>query len=1093
MKRIDTPGRRLPREHATVVTVIAALLLLAGVSASASAAPTWRLDSLANSTAAPGEMFRYVVELRNMGDIPADGSVSPITFTGTLPAGLTVSSAFSNSFSLDCSSVVAGGLTFSCSDTSGQYEPRLPSVVLVDVTVDPGVAEGTVLTSQFAITGGDPADPSNPTANIVDATTVSSVVPGFGVDAFDGQVTADAAGAAITQAGGHPYDVSTSIDFNTATNPAPAKGAMWPREPVRDVLVELPAGFVGNPTVAAQCTLPQLVGSGEGTDVKADCPSDSQVGVTFVHTLVLPLPFISGGAGLGPVPVYNMTPPPDAPARFGFNVAGTIVTLDASLRSGSDYGLTVEARNIPEGLAIAGTSLTFWGVPSDGSHDAQRSCPGSLAPWQSGASICPSGAARKAFLRLPTSCTAPGVGLTTTARVDSWFHPGDFRTASFDSHLPPAYPLPSSEWGARTGTTGCDRVPFDPRLSAKPISASAGKPSAFTFDISLPQSDDPGTPSNPAIAQSDLKKAVVRLPLGVRVNPASAAGLGACSPTQIGLHSKADPSCPDSSKLGSVTIDTPLLDRPVEGSIYLAGPHDNPFDTLLAVYLVAKGPGVLIKLPGKIEADQMTGQLTSTFDDNPQLPFENLHLAFKDGPRAALVNPRTCGPATTTADLTSWSGKTVHLESTYAVSRDGRGALCAGPRFLPRFSAGTESNGAGSSSSFLLRMTREDEDQGLSELKVKMPRGLTGKIASADLCTSAQVGADACPANSKIGDVTTGAGAGPDPFYITNGRAYLTGPYKGAPFGVAIVVPAVAGPFDLGKVTVRSALFVDKKTAEVSIVSDQFPQILQGIPLDVRDVRVNVNKPNFFLNPTSCAEKAITGTITSTEGAKANVSDRFQAAECASLVLKPKLGPKGGGRGHTRRGQTTPFSTTLRMPTKGQTNLRFVRVTLPKTINARLTVINDACTRAEFESNVSKCTHAKAGTAVASTPLLRDPLRGSVYFVKNGHPIPDLFVALRGQVDFDLVGRISIPGGKRLATTFDSIPDVPVRSFSLRLFGDAKNGSVGAAANLCSKASRRQKVEIDYIGQNGKVLQTAQPLKVAGCGKQKKPRHGRKH
>jgi hypothetical protein len=278
----------------------------------------------------------------------------------------------------------------------------------------------------------------------------------------------------------------------------------------------------------------------------------------------------------------------------------------------------------------------------------------------------------------------------------------------------------------------------------------------------------------------------------------------------------------------------------------------------------------------------------------------------------------------------------------------------------------------------------------------------------------------------------------------------------------------------------------------VRIVSDPFPTILQGIPLDVRDVRVNVNKPDFFINPTSCAVKTIAGTLTSTEGSRANVSDRFQAADCGSLGFKPRMSMRVGGRGHTRRGKTSAFSTTLSMPAKGQTNLRFVRVTLPQTINARLNTINDACTRREFESDITKCAHAKAGSAVAVTPLLRDPLKGEVYFVKNGHPIPDLFVALRGQVDFDLIGRFTIPGGKRLATTFDAAPDVPIRSFTLRLRGGPNTASIGAAANLCSASSRRAKAEVDYIGQNGRVRQVDQALKVGGCAKQKAHRRGRK-
>ncbi|HZV74086.1 MAG TPA: hypothetical protein VFF79_10255, partial [Conexibacter sp.] len=330
---------------------------------------------------------------------------------------------------------------------------------------------------------------------------------------------------------------------------------------------------------------------------------------------------------------------------------------------------------------------------------------------------------------------------------------------------------------------------------------------------------------------------------------------------------------------------------------------------------------------------------------------------------------------------------------------------------------------------------------------------------------------------------------GSNPFYITNGRAYITDRYDDAPFGLSIVVPAVAGPFNLGNVVVRSKIFVDKHDATLRVVSDPLPTILEGIPLDVRDVRVSIDKSDFIVNPTSCAQKTVRGSIQSTGNATAGVSSRFQVGECASLGFKPRMVLTVGGRGHTALNRSTPLSTTLTMPPKGQTNLRFVRVTLPTTINARLTVINDACTRAEFEQDVAKCAHAQAGTATAVTPLLRDPLRGNVYFVKNGHPLPDLFVALRGQVAFDLIGRITIPNSKFLATTFDAAPDVPIRSFTLRLFGDAKHGSVGAAANLCTAKSRAATANLDYIAQNGKVLQISQRLIVRGCSKPKAKQH----
>jgi uncharacterized repeat protein (TIGR01451 family) len=1048
--RSDQTPTRKGRMACTAVAVAMLVLLCA---ASVSSALTFELVSVSNTTVAPGGTLNYFVRVANVGTTAPDGT--DITFTATLPAGLTPVSATGSNGSLSCG-IAAQIVT--CSGTPNLSPLFGSRSVAIEADVDPS-ATG-VLTAFFHVEGGggSPADTADPVR-------ISALEPGFGIDAFDGSVL-DANGNPLTQAGAHPALLTTSIDFNTRTDPSPVVGANRPVEDVRDVTVDLPPGLVGGVTGLGECAAPELANGIDALNTFPLCPPTSQVGIVAVRTNI---------GLLARFPVFNMVPPPGVPARFGVNIYGNIVVLDAIVVRGRDgYHLAVRTSNVSQGVAINGTTFTFWGVPSDPSHDAQRACAGGSNPMLGGPT-CRSGASPKALFRNPTSCTNDG--LTTTVVTDSWQHPGDFKQASFVSHAPPGYPFAPQDWGPPLGITGCDAVPFDPNLVSQPLTgAKAGAPAAFAFDLTIPQTDAPSS-----IAQSDLRKAVVTLPLGVRVNPSSADGLGACSSAQIALETTDLPSCPDSSKLGTVTIDTPLLDEQVKGHIYLATPFDNPFHSLVAVYIVASARGVVLKLPGQVSLDPNTGQITTTFDDNPQLPFERLHVEFLGGARAALVAPRRCGTYTTHAELTGWNGRTVSSDSNFTLTENARGKACPST-FSPGFSASTRSNSAGRTSSFLMRFTRDDEDQELSGLTVNLPRGLTGKIASAELCSDALARADACPAGSQIGDVTVGAGAGSSPFFIQSGRAYLTAPYKGAPFGVAIVVPAIAGPFDLGKVTVRSALFVDKKDATVRIVSDPFPTILRGIPLDVRDVRVNVNKPDFFLNPTSCAEKTIAATLTSTEGARANVSDRFQAADCASLGFKPRMAMRVGGRGHTHRGQTTGFRTTLRMPRRNQANLRFVRVTLPKTINARLNTINDACTRAEFESDIKKCAHAKAGSAKASTPLLRDPLKGSVYFVKNGHAIPDLFVALRGQVDFDLVGRITIVDNTRLRTTFATAPDVPIRSFSLRLLGGPGSASIGAAANLCSAKSRRAKAEVDYIGQNGKVRQVNQSLKVAGCG-----------
>jgi len=1082
------------RRRLSLLTALVLAGMLIVYAAPAHAAQAWRIDAFSDTTIARGGTMQYLVQMSNVGDADMDGS--EIDVTGTLPPGLTAVDARlvldadpSESNFVSCTagdglSPIAGASDFKCVDTTPLQAPRTFStfsfqLLYLTVQADPS-ASGTLLSS-FAVSGGGAAS-----ASTVDPVRVSDAVPPFGLAAADGEVL-DGSGAVDTQAGGHPASATVSFDLNTFFNPLGLGGTGWPVGPVKDVVTDLPPGFIGYPAAADQCTGAELAAGNTATL----CPPTSQVGTAMVHMNDRPL----GPPIYGPIPVFNMVPPPNAPARFGFNIAGTVVTLDGGLSlsgqapgsdpGGSDnnrvYRISVTASNLSEAVPIAGSQVTLWGVPSDPSHDSERACPGTNVNIPSrGGPTCPSGAPPLAFLRNPTSCTDPGVGLTTLLHVDSWLDPGNFQTASFVSHALPGYPLPSSDWGAPEGTTGCDRVPFDPALQGQPQSRTPNSPAGFSFDLTLPQSQDPTT-----VSESDLRTAVVTLPAGVRVNPSAADGLQACSTADIHLDDTQAPTCPDASKVGTVTITTPLLRTPLSGEIYLAAPHDNPFDNLLSIYLVAHGSGVVIKLAGRVDLDPVTGQITATFDNNPQTPFSDVNLSFDGGPRAQLVTPSQCGDFRTHAVFTGWNGRVVETDTQpFTISGDGNGAACPGPTFAPTLSAGTASNSAGSSSSLQLRFTRSDLDQEIAGLTINLPEGLTGKIADVVLCSDTDAAQGTCPDGTKIGDVTAGAGAGTNPFFITNGRAYLTGPYKGAPFGVAIVVPAVAGPFNLGNVVVRSALFVDKHDASVRVVVDPLPTILQGIPLQVRDVRVNVDKPGFFLNPTSCAVKTVSSTLTSTGGLSANVSDRFQAADCASLGFAPRMVLAVGGRGHLHAGASTPLSTRITMP-RGDANLRFVRVTLPSTINARLTVINDACTRAEFETDIAKCGHAQAGTAVAVTPLLRDPLRGKVYFVKNGHPIPDLFIALRGQVAFDLIGRVTIPGGKKLATTFSTAPDVPIRSFTLRLFGDSKNGSVGAAKNLCAASSKTATAALDFIGQNGKVSQLDQRLVIHGCPKPK--------
>jgi hypothetical protein len=875
---------------------------------------------------------------------------------------------------------------------------------------------------------------------------------GFGIAGFDGTVT-NQDGTPFTQAGGHPYAASTTIRLNTTTA---NDGTTIPDGDGKDMHVDLPAGLIGNPTAVPTCTEDQLAAGGIPAIVNpSPCPVASQIGVV---TIDLAYQF-----GEIIVPVFNMNPPEGQPGLFGFNVLGQgVVHIVPSVRTGGDYGLTVDINNITQTDPILSTTLTLWGVPADPGHDAQR---GQLCLFSGASCFHPNPAAGdppvsagvppKPFLTNPTDCTAGP--LTTRLATDSWQHPGDFKTSSFVSHDNGTPPTPQ-------GVTGCDRLPFSPSLTLQPETRTAGSPSGYAVDLKVPQNDNPS-----GIATAALKKAVVTLPSGVSVSPSAADGLGACSTDGIGIGSTGEPSCPDSSKIGGVRIDSPLVRDPLVGSIYLAQPTPSQ---LLKIYLVAEAHGVLVKLPGTIDANPSTGQLTATFDNNPQLPFTDLVLNFKGGPRAPLVNPPTCGTATTTSTFTAYSGQTASSTDSFNVTGP------CGQGFAPSFSSGAVTPAGGKNSPFTLTFGRTDRDQTLKDIAVNLPPGLLAYISSATLCPEAAASTGTCADVSKIGSATTAAGPGSNPFYLP-GRVYITGPYRGAPFGLSIVVPAIAGPFDLGTVVVRAAIFVDKHTTALRIVSDPLPTILQGIPLQIRSVNITVDRPNFMFNPSNCSASRVAATIDSYGGAAASVSSRFQVANCASLAYNPTLSIQAGGKRHTGPRASTPLKVVLSMP-KGNANNRVVDVTLPDSLNAHLAALQHPCLQADFDAD--RCGPlAKVGTASAVTPVLRDPLRGGVFFVKNPRrgSLPFMEVALRGQVPVDL--KATIRTTPRVEARFDAIPDVPITKFTLSLVM-GKQGPVGVRTDLCKASSL---ANAGFRAQSGKLVKASPKLKVAGCAKAK--------
>jgi hypothetical protein len=876
----------------------------------------------------------------------------------------------------------------------------------------------------------------------------------FGITAFD-NAALTVSGAIDTRAGGHPYTVRTDMDFTTKVTAGQNGPVVAPTENVKDVVIDFPVGFAGDPTNVPQCPDAQLDAN--------TCPPNTQVGTVEARQG-------QGGPDIGSItsPLYNLVPPPREPAAFGFTPALFPVRISVKVRTGGDYGITAIAHDLPQPTAITGSTITLWGVPADPRHDAERGllCQDTppfgrfCLPIAGGPG--PVREQPKPFLTNPSHCDAP---LTTRVTVSSWQHPDRFVSAS----------SLSGTGAGPGGVDSCDRMAFEPTLTAKPADTKAGAPGGYAVDLYVPQNDNPT-----GLATPPLRKAVVTFPRGVTLSASSADGLAACSPAQVALSSVGDASCPEAAKVGTVEVDTPLLATPLTGSVYLAKQNDNPFNSLIALYIVAKGSGVVVKLSGRVDPDPVTGQLTATFDNNPQLPFDHLRMQFKNGTRAALANPKTCGTYTTHAELTSWaSKKPVVSESSFTIDR----GCDTGSKFEPTMEAGLTNPVAGGSSSFVLTVGRPDGQQDIGSMNVSLPPGLLANVGSVPLCAEAQAVAGTCPATSQVGVTSVQTGPGPSPVSIPQpGRArtgvFLAGPYKGAPYSLSIVVPAQAGPFDLGTVVVRAALLIDPVDAHATVQSDPLPTILQGIPLVVQKVHVLIDRPGFMVSPTSCAPTRIAGRVLSTQGAIAPVQSRLQVGGCSSLGFKPKLAVTLSGKGQTTDGKHPALAATLTMPSQ-QANIKKVVVQLPLSLaldpdNAQSDAL---CEFPAGRKTIPECPKSSiVGSAVATTPLLDEPLKGPVYFVKNvrtdpksGRQIrtlPTLAIPLQG-AGITLVVRASsqVVDG-HLVTTFDQLPDAPVSNFKLNINGGKKDILVVSGADIC-KASQVAKQLA--IGHNGKT------------------------
>ena len=891
---------------------------------------------------------------------------------------------------------------------------------------------------------------------------VGSASAAFGISHFS-NVFQDPAGKAVTQAGAHS-DVVTEIRFNTTTETA---GNTIMDGQVRHIEANLPAGFAGNPQAVRTCELEEIIAK------DGFCDPAAQVGILKLSSV-----------NFFEFPVYSMESPDEQTAVLAVVVFSIPAKIVVSARTDGDYGLTASLSEVNMGLGLEGSKLTLWGVPADPAHDFQRYGGGGV--FDTGH---PAGVPRAPFLSTPPRCGR----MTTELKTSSWQDPDDWATATYQS--PPL--------------TGCDKLEFSPSLKARPTTNAADSPSGLDVDLEVPQNEDPD-----GLAVSHLRKAEVTLPEGLVINPSGATGLDACTPAQIGLktlvgdanpHFDKNPArCPDAARIGSVEADIPALADPLKGSVYAAMPQQNPFGNLLTTYLVLEGKGLVIKVAGKVTPDPKTGRLTAIFDEAPQQPFEHFRLSFFGGALSVLRTPPTCGTYSTTSVMAPWSapasGPPVTYRDSYAITQGANGQSCASSEAQlpnkPSFAAGSLSPIAGAYKPFVVNLKREDGTQQFSAVTLTPPPGLLAKLAGTPYCPDAALAAAAartgseekaspsCPAASEVGNLYAAAGAGPAP-YNAPGKVYLAGPYKGAPLSFAFVVPATAGPYDLGTVVTRGAAFVDPTSAEVTVKTDPLPQILQGIPLDVRSVSVRLDKPEFTKNPTSCDPFAITGSLLSTTGAGALLTNRFQVGECGRLAFEPKLSLKFKGK--TKRTGNPAVTAVLKAP-PGQANIAATTVILPKTQFIDNAHISNPCTRVQFDANA--CPPGSIlGRARAFTPLLDSPLEGPVYFRSNGgaRELPDMVVDLGGQIHVTLVGfidsvRVKGTESSRVRTRFVSVPDAPVSKFVLNLKG-GKKGLLENSVDLCRTGIGPATVQMEAHNADTAVFE--QPIGTS-CGKKKK-------
>ncbi len=869
-----------------------------------------------------------------------------------------------------------------------------------------------------------------------------------------------------SKAGGHP-DLHTHFKLGSDGGGA---------EVAKNVSFDLPRGMFGNPRMLTQCS---------SVDFSLQqCPSNAQVGNVVIHAAYEGDP----NHLMGLAPIYVLEAGPEEAARFAFIVpiVNIPIAIPVTVRSASDYGLRFTVSNITQSVPLTEADLNFWGFPADnrffGGHIFERfmkgkpgnpaGCPGETEPSCAahyneinGGGLTSSSVSNLPFTGNASVC---GIPMPTNLYVETYQRPGSM------VHAESSYPE----------VTDCEGQTFRPVAQARLSTGEADSPTGLDLEFTIPQAQTSAT------SPSQLRGVSLLLPGGLTINPGAADGQSACSDAEVGFGTEAPARCPDSAKVGTVTLRSESLPGALTGSIYLGQPVPG---NQYRVFVIGEGFGIKAKLVGKLLPDPSTGQLTVSFDELPQLPLEKFEMHLFASDRGILATPTQCAVYAVDTRLYPWNTSQPDQTSQFGVSVTSgpNGRPCpAGKRpFDPKLNAGTSNSSAGSFSNFTLNLSREDGDQYLKDLGFTMPPGLTGSLRGISYCPESAIASasqktgrtelaiPSCPSSSQVGDTNVAAGPGGHPFHAL-GKMYMAGPFKGAPLSLVAITPALAGPYDYGTVVIRVAVGVDSLDAHVTAISDTIPSIIGGIPLRLRQIQVNLTRPNFILNPTNCQPMSVLSKGIGAEGSSTEFSSYFQAANCANLAFKPQMSVKylSGGKA---RAKNPSLEFALKTRT-GDANIKSVAVTLSKAFAIDQRHLGNICSEAELTR--TKCAGKQTiGSATTKTPLLDQPLSGPVYAVSGGGGLPRLAFVLNGQVPLVPRAKTSSVENGALKTVVPTVPDAPIGEFRLTLLG-AKQGYLVNTRNLCNKPVLNT---VEYVAQNGRKL--TQNVKVkAPCGSKAK-------